>query len=244
MFTGIVEQVGRVTHAAEVGGTLTLKVTPERMWPDLTLGESVACAGTCLTVTGWDETGFTVDLSRETLQKTAPHHWQVGARLNLERAMTAAGRFGGHVVSGHVDGTGEILERREDPGAYTLRVRAPAHLARYLVPKGSVTVDGVSLTVVDTGGPGGSRADLAPDEFTLWLVPHTLEVTTLGDWRPGTVVNLEADQMAKYVERLLAFGVSRGPAVEGSRAAPPPASRPLGTPTSPRTTVSHGEAEA
>lgn len=202
MFTGIVEQVGRVTHAAEHNGTLTLTVTPERMWPDLALGESIACSGTCLTVTGWDDAGFRVDLSRETLAKTAPH-WQVGARLNLERAMTASGRFGGHVVSGHVDGTGEILEVRAEPGAYTLRVRAAPHLARYLVPKGSVTVDGVSLTVVDTGGPGGSRADLAPDEFTLWLVPHTLEVTTLGDWRPGTVVNLEADQMAKYVERLL-----------------------------------------
>lgn len=202
MFTGIVEQVGRVTHAAEQNGTLTLTVTPGRMWSDLALGESIACSGTCLTVTGWDDTGFRVDLSRETLAKTAPH-WQMGARLNLERAMTASGRFGGHVVSGHVDGTGEILEMREEPGAYTLRVRAAPHLARYLVPKGSVTVDGVSLTVVDTGGPGGSRADLAPDEFTLWLVPHTLEVTTLGDWRPGTVVNLEADQMAKYVERLL-----------------------------------------
>lgn len=202
MFTGIVEQVGRVTHAAEVGGTLTLKVTPERMWPDLTLGESVACAGTCLTVTGWDETGFTADLSRETLQKTAPN-WHVGAHLNLERAMTAATRFGGHVVSGHVDGIGEILEMREDSGSCTVTVRAAPHLARYLVPKGSVTVDGVSLTVVDTGGPGGSRADLAPNEFTLWLVPHTLAVTTLGGWRKGTVVNLEADQMAKYVERLL-----------------------------------------
>lgn len=202
MFTGIVEQVGHVTYVAGTNGNLTLTIQPARMWPDLALGESVACSGTCLTVTGWDEAGFTVDLSRETVNKTAPH-WREGARLNLERAMTASGRFGGHVVSGHVDGTGEILERREEPGAYTLTVRAAPHLARYLVPKGSVTVDGVSLTVVDTGGPGGSRADLAPDEFTLWLVPHTLEVTTLGGWQPGTVVNLEADQLAKYVERLL-----------------------------------------
>lgn len=204
MFTGIVEQVGRVTRAAEQGGHLTLTIAPERMWPDLALGESIACSGTCLTVTGWDEAGFTVDLSRETVNKTAPN-WHEGARLNLERAMTASGRFGGHVVSGHVDGTGEILEMHEEPGAYTLRVRAAPGLARYLVPKGSVTVDGVSLTVVDVGGPAGSRADLTPDEFTLWLVPHTLEVTTLGGWRPGTRVNLEADQMAKYVERLLAM---------------------------------------
>ncbi|EYB69544.1 riboflavin synthase subunit alpha [Deinococcus phoenicis] len=202
MFTGIVEQVGRVTRVTEQGGPLTLTIQPARMWPDLALGESVACSGTCLTVTGQDGAGFTVDLSRETVAKTAPH-WHAGARLNLERAMTAGGRFGGHVVSGHVDGTGEILDRCEEPGAYTLTVRAAPQLARYLVPKGSVTVDGVSLTVVDTGGPGGSRTDLKPDEFTLWLVPHTLEVTTLGGWRPGTRVNLEADQMAKYVERLL-----------------------------------------
>ncbi|MEW6420638.1 MAG: riboflavin synthase [Deinococcota bacterium] len=202
MFTGIVEQVGRVTRAEERGSSLTVTVTPERLWPDLELGESIAVNGTCLTVTGWDEANFTADLSRETLKKTAPN-WHVGARLNLERAMTAAARFGGHVVSGHVDGIGEILEMREDSGSCTVTVRAAPHLARYLVPKGSVTVDGVSLTVVDTGGPGGSRADLAPHEFTLWLVPHTLAVTTLGGWRKGTVVNLEADQMAKYVERLL-----------------------------------------
>ncbi|WP_102125871.1 riboflavin synthase [Deinococcus planocerae] len=202
MFTGIVEQVGRVTRATEQNGNLTLGIAPARLWPDLELGESIAVSGTCLTVTGWDDTTFTVDLSHETVSKTAPR-WQEGASVNLERAMSASARFGGHVVSGHVDGVAEVLEVREEPGAFTMRVRAPRHLARFLVPKGSVTVDGVSLTVVDVGGPGGSRADLAPDEFTLWLVPHTLEVTTLREWRPGTRVNLEADQMAKYVERLI-----------------------------------------
>lgn len=202
MFTGIVEQVGRVTRVTEQDGTLTLSIAPGRMWTDLDLGESVAVSGACLTVTGWDETGFTVDLSRETVNKTAPR-WREGTSVNLERAMSASDRFGGHVVSGHVDGVAEVLSVREEPGAYTMRVRAPRHLARFLVPKGSVTVDGVSLTVVDVGGPGGSRADLAPDEFTLWLVPHTLAVTTLHGWRPGTRVNLEADQMAKYVERLI-----------------------------------------
>ncbi|MFC4639096.1 riboflavin synthase [Deinococcus hohokamensis] len=203
MFTGIIEQTGRVTHAAEHEGHLSVTVTPSRMWPDLALGESIAVSGTCLTVTGWDDTSFTVDLSRETLAKTAPH-WQDGHPVNLERAMSASARFGGHVVSGHVDGVGEILQVDAQPGAYTMTVRAPADLARYLVPKGSVTVDGVSLTVVDVGGPGG-RADLRPDEFTLWLVPHTLEVTTLHTWGAGTRVNLEADQMAKYLERLLAM---------------------------------------
>ncbi|MFC4427824.1 riboflavin synthase [Deinococcus navajonensis] len=202
MFTGIIEQTGVVTDAAEHEGHLTVTITPSRMWTDLTLGESIAVCGTCLTVTGWDGRGFTVDLSRETLAKTAPH-WQPGQPVNLERAMSAGARFGGHVVSGHVDGVGEILRVDPQPGAYTMTVRAPAALARYLVPKGSITADGVSLTVVDVGGPAGSREDLPADEFTLWLVPHTLEVTTLHTWGPGTRINLEADQMAKYLERLL-----------------------------------------
>ena len=203
MFTGIIEQLGRVTHAAEQNGNLTLTIAPAQMWPDLQMGESIACCGTCLTVTGWDAQGFTVDLSRETVAKTAPH-WEVGQELNLERAMLASTRFGGHIVSGHVDGVGEILEVREEPGAYTMRVRAPGPLAKYLTPKGSITVDGVSLTLVDVGGPAGSRPEWPAEEFTLWLVPHTLEVTTLKGWQAGTRVNLEADQVAKYVERLLA----------------------------------------
>lgn len=209
MFTGIIEQIGRVTHAAEQNGNLTLRIAPAQMWPDLQLGESIACGGTCLTVTGWDDQSFNVDLSQETLSKTADH-WQVGRELNLERAMTAQARFGGHIVSGHVDGVGELLEVREEPGAYTMRVRAPRHLARYLTPKGSVTVDGVSLTLVDVGGPAGSRSEWPAEEFTLWLVPHTLEVTTLKHWRAGTRVNLEADQVAKYVERLLALTDAEG----------------------------------
>ena len=203
MFTGIVEQVGRVAHTAQQDGNLTVSIEPAQMWSDLTLGESIACSGTCLTVTGWDDRAFTVDLSRETLAKTAPH-WQAGRELNLERAMTAQARFGGHIVSGHVDGVGEILSVDAQPGAYTMRVRAPRPLARFLTPKGSITVDGVSLTLVDVGGPAGSRPEWPAEEFTLWLVPHTLDVTTLKHWAAGTRVNLEADQIAKYVERLLA----------------------------------------
>ena len=196
--------MGRVTHAAEQDGHWRVTIAPERMWADLTLGESVACSGACLTVTGINAQSFTVDLSRETVAKTAPR-WAAGQELNLERAMTANARFGGHIVSGHVDGVGEVLEVRDAPGAYTVRVRAPRPLARYLTPKGSVTVDGVSLTLVDVGGPAGSRPDWPAEDFTLWLVPHTLEVTTLKHWRAGTRVNLEADQVAKYVERLLAM---------------------------------------
>ncbi len=208
MFTGIITQVGRVAQAEERNGGLSLRIQPAELWPDLTLGESIACNGTCLTVTGWDAQTFGVDLSQETLRKTAPH-WQAGAAVNLERAMTAADRFGGHIVSGHVDGVGEVLSISPQEGAYVVTVRAPAPLSPYLMPKGSITADGVSLTIVDSGGPAGSRPDLAPDEFTLWLVPHTLEVTTLQTWQAGQLINLEADQMAKYLERLLAFRESR-----------------------------------
>ena len=151
---------------------------------------------------------FGVDLSQETLAKTAPH-WNAGDPLNLERAMRASDRFGGHVVSGHVDGVGEIVSVSPAEGAYVMVVRAPDFLAPYLMPKGSITVDGVSLTIVDSGGPAGSRPDLAENEFTLWLVPHTLQVTTLHAWAPGRPVNLEADQMAKYLDRLLAFREGR-----------------------------------
>ena len=208
MFTGIITQVGRVAHAEERNGGLSLRIQPAELWPDLELGESIACNGTCLTVTGWDDQTFGVDLSQETLAKTAPH-WNAGDALNLERAMRAGDRFGGHIVSGHVDGVGEITAVNPVDGAYVMVVRAPDFLAPYLMPKGSITVDGVSLTIVDSGGPAGSLPELADNEFTLWLVPYTLQVTTLGGWQAGTLVNLEADQMAKYLERLLAFREAR-----------------------------------
>lgn len=219
MFTGIISQTGRIAHSVPERGGLGIRVAPQTMWTDLELGESIAVNGTCLTVTGWDDAGFSADLSQETLAKTAPH-WFAGAPVNLERAMRAGDRFGGHVVSGHVDGVGEVLAVHPEDGAYVVVVRAPETLAPYLMPKGSVTVDGVSLTIVDSGGPAGSRPELRDNEFTLWLVPHTLAVTTLGEWRAGRPVNLEADQMAKYVERLLAFRERRAQAPQPSRGTP------------------------
>lgn len=201
MFTGIVEEVGRVARAEESGGDLRLVIEAELVPEDLAVGDSVAVSGCCLTAVAVERGRFEVELSRETVRKTAPR-WREGARVNLERAMRADGRFGGHVVSGHVGGTGEVLELRAEPGAHVVTVRAPAEMARYLVPKGSVTVDGVSLTVVDVGGAGGSSPTLAPNEFTLWLIPHTLAVTTLGELEPGARVNLEADLIAKHLERL------------------------------------------
>jgi riboflavin synthase len=214
MFTGIVEEVGRVAWKRStdggMGGDVRVRIEAATVLSDLAIGDSVAVSGCCLTAVAIDDAGFEVELSSETLAKTAPR-WQGDARVNLERAMAADGRFGGHIVSGHVEAIGEVLAVTEAAGAYIVTVRAPERLAPYLIPKGSITVDGVSLTVVDVGGPGGSGPALAAHEFTLWLIPHTLEVTTLGEMTPGAAVNLEADLMAKYIERmaLLQSGAAR-----------------------------------
>lgn len=199
MFSGIVEEVGTVTRAVE-GGNVRLTIGAKRVIEGVKLGDSISVSGCCLTVVAFGESGFEVELSRETIAKTAPR-WAVGEKVNLERALRLADRLGGHIVSGHVDGVGEVLELSQEPGAYVLRVAAPAALAAHLVPKGSVTVDGVSLTLVDVGGPGGSRPEWPASHFSLWLIPHTLEVTTLGELRAGSRVNVESDVLAKYVER-------------------------------------------
>lgn len=205
MFTGIVEEVGLITAAEEQGGDLRIHVQAEIVTGDANPGDSITVSGCCLTVVALTASGFLVELSKETIAKTAPR-WTVGSRVNLERAMLASSRFGGHVVSGHVEGVGEVVELANEPGAYRLTVRAPEGMGRYFVPKGSITVDGVSLTLVDVGGPGGSDEQLGADEFTLWLIPHTLEVTTLGELKAGSKVNLEADIMAKYLDRLQRYG--------------------------------------
>ncbi len=211
MFTGIVEEVGVIASAREEGGNLRLLVAADAVLTGLAIGDSISVSGCCLTVielpssSGPGASCFGVELSRETLAKTAPR-WHVGARVNLERAMPAGGRFGGHVVSGHVDGVGQVLAVSQEPGAYVVTVRAPARLARHLVPKGSITVDGVSLTLVDVGGPAGTRAEWPASDFSLWLIPHTLAVTTLGALTALSRVNLESDVIAKYVERLVALG--------------------------------------
>jgi riboflavin synthase len=201
MFTGIVEEVGTIAQVEDTGGDLRVVIRARTVLEDAQLGDSVAVSGCCLTVVALSGGAFAVELSKETVAKTAPR-WTVGTRVNLERAVRATTRFGGHIVSGHVEGVGEVTEVRREPGAYVVGVRAPEALGRFFVPKGSVTVDGVSLTLVDVGGPGGSQAALGPSDFTLWLIPHTLAVTTLGELQVGSRVNLEPDLIAKYVERL------------------------------------------
>lgn len=209
MFTGIVEEVGSVAEAVESADG-ALRVTVSASLPfvtSLAVGDSVSVSGCCLTVVEracGSSGSFSMDLVDETLMRTAPR-WQPGSDVNLERALRAGSALGGHVVTGHVDGVAEVVSVDATPGAHVVRFRAPARLAGQLVPKGSVAIDGVSLTVVDVGGPGGTRSGWPATDFTVALIPHTLAVTTLGGLRTGDSVNIETDVLAKHVERVLAL---------------------------------------
>ncbi len=194
MFTGIVEETGTVASAERRGELLYVRIGAQTTLHGLPVGGSIAVNGCCLTAVEVAPDGFACELTEETLRRTAfEARLTPGRRVNLERPMRADGRFEGHIVQGHVDGVGRILELRSLGESAELRVAAPAEVERYLVPKGSIGVDGVSLTV----------AGLAPGAFTVALIPYTLKQTTLGEARPGEPVNLEADVIAKYVERLL-----------------------------------------
>jgi riboflavin synthase len=194
MFTGIVEELGTVVAVEDQGDAVRLTVGAVRVLEDAELGDSIAVNGCCLTVAERTEQTWTADVMQETLDKTSLRGVRPGDRVNLERAVTAATRLGGHIVQGHVDGVGEVLRRTPSEHWEVVEVSVPRHLARYLVDKGSVTVDGVSLTVVEAG----------PDTFTVSLIPETLARTTLGFRRPGDRVNLETDVIAKHVEKLVA----------------------------------------
>ena len=194
MFTGIVEELGTVT-ALELGAdSARLTVHGPLVTADAEHGASIAVNGVCLTVTEHGSGAFTVDVMAETLHRTSLGALRAGDRVNLERAMAASSRFGGHVVQGHVDGTATITAREPGERWEVVRFSLPADLAPYLVEKGSITVDGVSLTVVE----------VEDDAFSVSLIPTTLELTTLGRRGVGDPVNLEVDVLAKYVERLLA----------------------------------------
>jgi riboflavin synthase len=201
VFTGIVEELGSVVGLEHLGDSARLSVRGPLVTSDAHTGDSIAVSGVCLTVVDTGDGVFTADVMRETLLRSSLGALGVGDPVNLERAMRADGRFGGHVVQGHVDGVGAIVAREPGERWEVVRVSVPATLARYLVAKGSITVDGVSLTVVDVG----------PDWFTVSLIPETLARTTLGQTRLGTPVNLEVDVIAKYVERLLDPSLTRTP---------------------------------
>ncbi len=194
MFTGIVEELGEVVELQTGADSVVLTVRGPRVVEDAAHGASIAVNGVCLTVTGWDRETFTVDVMAETLRRSALGALEPGSPVNLERAMRADGRFGGHIVQGHVDATTTIVAREPGEKWEVVSFALPPALAPYLVEKGSITVDGVSLTV----------SALEADSFAVSLIPTTLELTTLGRKGVGDEVNLEVDVLAKYVERLLA----------------------------------------
>ncbi len=197
MFTGIVEEIGEVRRAA--AGRLFIGA--RRVLEGTEIGDSIAVSGVCLTVTSLEAAGFAADVMPETLRRSSLGALRPGSRVNLERALTLAGRLGGHIVSGHIDGTGRVASVREEENARVLSIEAPPALTRYVVVRGSVALDGVSLTVTATGDTS----------FSVSLVPHTRQATTLDERRAGDVVNVETDLIGKYVEKLLG-----APAAEGT----------------------------
>jgi riboflavin synthase len=193
MFTGIVEELGTVERVVDQGDAVRLTVRAATVLEDTGLGDSIAVNGCCLTVAERTDDTWTADVMQETLDKTSLRGVSPGDRVNLERAVTAHKRLGGHIVQGHVDGVGTIVSRRPSEHWEVVEIAMPPAFAKYLVDKGSITVDGVSLTVVEAG----------EDRFTVSLIPETLARTTLGFRKPGDRVNLETDVIAKHVEKLV-----------------------------------------
>ncbi|MDF3031887.1 MAG: riboflavin synthase [Moraxellaceae bacterium] len=194
MFTGIIEAVGTIRAVEPKGGDVRLRIATGKLdLGDVKLGDSIATNGVCLTVVDLPGDGFVADVSTETLTRSTLEGLKAGTTVNLEKALQPQSRLGGHIVSGHVDGIGEVVQRDASARAVLFRVRAPKELAKYIAEKGSVTVDGISLTVNGVHGA----------DFDLTIVPHTVQETNIGSWQPGTKVNLEVDVIARYLERLL-----------------------------------------
>ena len=200
MFTGIVEELRTVAALADLTAAIRLTISASEVLEGTGLGDSIAVNGCCLTVVSVDGGAWTADVMKESLDNTSMGAVRPGDPVNLERAVTAEKRLGGHIVQGHVDGVGEVLRREPSEHWEVVEISLPPGLARYLVDKGSITVDGVSLTVVEAG----------PTSFTISLIPETLARTTLGRRRPGDRVNLEVDILAKHVEKLLAAQLPSG----------------------------------
>lgn len=194
MFTGIIEAIGEVVALQPKNGDLRLRIKTHGLdLSDVRLGDSIATNGVCLTVVELPGDGYWADVSRETLETTSLPDWKQGQRVNLEKALTPQTRLGGHIVSGHVDGVGEVVSRHPDARSERFRIHAPQALAKYIAHKGSITVDGTSLTVNKVDGA----------EFELNIVPHTLQMTIMDSYRTGTRINLEVDVLARYLERLM-----------------------------------------
>ena len=195
MFTGIIEETGTLGSIRKGQNSAVLRINARTVLEGVKTGDSIAVNGVCLTVTAFDASGFTADVMHETLDRSSLGSLSPGSRVNLERAMPADGRFGGHIVAGHIDGTGTIREIRRDDNAIWYTIHAEPAVLRYIVEKGSIAIDGISLTV----------ARVHSDTFAVSVIPHTASVTNLSDRKKGDTVNLENDIIGKYVERLLTF---------------------------------------
>lgn len=193
MFTGIIEEIGTISHIAGVGQALRLTINCKRVLEDVHVGDSIAVNGICLTVTQFDSGSFQSDVMPETFRSTSLGELKAASRVNLERALPLGGRLGGHLVSGHIDGTGRIIRRKKENNALWLEIEASAAIMKYVVMKGSVTLEGTSLTV----------SALQDNHFAVSLIPHTAEMTTLAEKSTGSRVNIECDILAKYVEKLM-----------------------------------------
>ena len=194
MFTGIVEEIGTVKKIAR-GQKAYLEIQADRIFSDIHIGDSIAVNGVCLTVTGFSGKVFTADVMNETFSRSSLGSLKAGSHVNLERAMSANGRFGGHIVSGHIDGTGKITNIKKDGNAVWYKISADENIIKYTVEKGSIAIDGISLTV----------ARIEKDNFSVSIIPHTSEETILSEKKVGDTVNLENDIIGKYVERFLNF---------------------------------------
>ena len=195
MFTGIIEEVGVIKNIKMGAKSAVITIEADEIMKDVHLGDSVAMNGVCLTVTSFDRHSYSVDVMHETLKRTNLGMLKSGSRVNLERAMPANGRFGGHIVAGHVDGPGHITSMEKDDNAVWIYIQTDAQILKYIVEKGSITIDGISLTV----------AKVDAKSFAVSVIPHTGMHTTLLEKKPGDTVNLETDMIGKYVEKLLRY---------------------------------------
>ena len=196
MFTGIVEEIGTVEQIITGARSCSLKIKADRILSDAHIGDSIAVNGVCLTVTDFNVSHFTADVMPETMQRTGLGKLAKGSRVNLERAMQLNGRFGGHIVSGHIDGTGTVIGMTRDDNAIWVKIAADRGITRYIVEKGSVTLDGISLTIAEVGA----------ESFAVSIIPHTAEQTTLSERKIGDKINIECDIIGKYIEKLTQRG--------------------------------------
>lgn len=207
MFTGIIEEIGTVKSISMATASAKINISCKKILEDIHLGDSIAVNGICLTVTAFGDSNFSADVMHETLNRSSLGKLKAGAPVNLERAMAANGRFGGHIVTGHIDGTGIITKIEPDDNATWYTIRCKPSLLKYIVEKGSIAIDGISLTV----------AKVNEDSFSVSVIPHTLYETILAEKNSGAVVNLENDCIGKYVEHFLTFTSTEKPVAQRSK---------------------------